>query len=105
MQPAIRIEDGGFQHKYGVANCAGVFKNHECSAIGAFFVNLSVLNLGKHGDVYAEVMGMIKAIELVSEKCWYGLIFESDSIESISYSQEEGKNPSADIKQKLMTYK
>ncbi|MCH80775.1 ribonuclease H protein [Trifolium medium] len=66
--------DGTSLGNPGQAACAGVFRNSHGEYMGSFAMNLGIANA-----LYAEIMGVILAIEFAIEKHWNFLWIESDS--------------------------
>ncbi|KAL5766816.1 hypothetical protein ACOSP7_017433 [Xanthoceras sorbifolium] len=66
--------DGCSKGNPGPAACGGVFRMENGIYIGAFAVNL-----GFKDSVYAELMGIIMAVELAYARGWRQLWIESDS--------------------------
>ncbi|MCI16570.1 ribonuclease H protein, partial [Trifolium medium] len=60
----------------GQAARSGVFRNIKCELIGCFAQNLGMANA-----LYAEIMGVILAIECASERNWNQLWIECESRE------------------------
>ncbi|KHN31168.1 hypothetical protein glysoja_012818, partial [Glycine soja] len=57
------------------ARCGGIFRNDRACALGCFTLNLRTQN-----SLFAELMGVILAIELVAKKNWSMLWLESNCI-------------------------
>ncbi|RZC17610.1 hypothetical protein D0Y65_010388 [Glycine soja] len=55
------------------ARCGGIFRNDRACALGCFTLNLRTQN-----SLFAELMGVILAIELVAKKNWSMLWLECD---------------------------
>lgn len=55
------------------AGCRGIFRNERACALGCF-----TLNLRNQNSLFAELMGVILAIELVAKKNWSMLWLECD---------------------------
>jgi ribonuclease HI len=66
--------DGSSLGNPRLAACAGVFRNHKGEFIGGF-----AQKLGRDNALFAEIMGVILAIECASEKNWNQLWVECDS--------------------------
>ncbi|KAK0605269.1 hypothetical protein LWI29_024814 [Acer saccharum] len=66
--------DGCSKGNPGPAGCGGVFRVDNGRYIGAF-----AANLGFKDSVFAELMGIIMAVELAHSRRWRNLWIESDS--------------------------
>jgi len=66
--------DGASQGNLGVATCAGIFRNSHGESRGCFAANLGIANA-----LHAELMGVILAIEIASDKQLNHLWIETDS--------------------------
>ncbi|CAJ2645220.1 unnamed protein product [Trifolium pratense] len=66
--------DGTSMGNPGPAACAGVFRNYKGEFLGCFAKNLGIANA-----LFAEIMGVIIAIECAFEKNWKQLWLECDS--------------------------
>ncbi|GAU19900.1 hypothetical protein TSUD_95050 [Trifolium subterraneum] len=58
----------------GLAPCAGIFRNHNGASLGCFAYNIGIAMA-----FFAEVLGIIMAIECAFERGWKHLWIESDS--------------------------
>lgn len=67
--------DGAALGQPGHASCAGVFRDSTASFLGCF-----TANLGIHTAFYAELVGVMYAIELAAAKGWWNLWVETDSV-------------------------
>jgi ribonuclease HI len=66
--------DGTSLGNPGQAACAGIFRNHKGEHIGCFAQNIGVANA-----LYAEIMGVIIAVECALARHWNHLWLECDS--------------------------
>lgn len=66
--------DGATRGQPGMSSCGGLFRICQGFAAGSF-----VMPLGIQTAMYAEIMGLIKAVELAHLKSWFPLWIETDS--------------------------
>jgi len=67
--------DGVSLGSYGLAACGGIFRNWKGDSLGCFAYNIGVANA-----VYAEILGVILAIECAHQRNWINLWIETDSM-------------------------
>ncbi|ONI14505.1 hypothetical protein PRUPE_4G283800 [Prunus persica] len=67
--------DGACKRDSGKAGSGGVFRNYQGHVLGAFSANLDVPS-----GVHAEVLAVIKAIELAWLHAWHNIWIETDSL-------------------------
>lgn len=66
--------DGSALGSPGQSSCAGIFRNNHGESLGCFAANLGISN-----SFYAELMGVILAVECAIDRNWNNLWIESDS--------------------------
>ncbi|KAL5715177.1 hypothetical protein ACHQM5_017038 [Ranunculus cassubicifolius] len=66
--------DGAAHGQPGLAACGGIFRTHRGYIHGCYAMPLGVQN-----SMYAELMGVIRAIEIAVVMNWFPLWIESDS--------------------------